>query len=450
MVRIRISGRPWKSFGKTSEAIPGIGADERYTVAVKEQAPVFHHDLRYTLRTMAARPGFTAVAVLSLALGIGANTAIFSLWNGILYAPLPGVRDPAGLVMLTSPDASGIGPAAGTAASTAPRLGHLRRIRGPASHAEAFSELMASQSSLATWQVRMDGTQEEVRGRLVSDGFFEVLGVHAALGRLFSTADPPGSSVVISHQYWQRRFGGRGDVLGKTLMVRQAALTVVGIAPAGFVGETAAQRPDVWLPIAAAAGGAARARQVARHPARQIHVAACVRPFEAWGTLAHAETNANAVLQANLEAFKGAAAIRMSVASAPRSACGCAHAERCLGHPRRFVDLVDGADAAVWVLLLIACVNLANLLLARGSARRSELAVRVSLGATRMRLIRQLVTESVTLSALGGAAACRSHRSCTARWCGCWRGPTPASTSTSASSLGCWPSCWWRRRRPAC
>ena len=158
-------------------------------------------DLRYALRTMAARPGFTAVAILSLALGIGANTAIFSLWNGVLHASLPAVHEPEQLVMLSNPDDSGMwtGRLDGT---DGPRswltYGEFEQLRD---HAGGFSALMASQSSLSTWQVRIEGgAWEEARGRLVSGGFFQVLGVSPAIGRVFTTADGPRRDARRGHQ----------------------------------------------------------------------------------------------------------------------------------------------------------------------------------------------------------------------------------------------------------
>ena len=363
-------------------------------------------DLRYARRTMAARPSFTAVAVLSLALGIGADTAIFGLWNGVLHASLPAVREPEQLVMLSNPDERG----SWTGRTQGPRswltYSEFEQLRD---HADSFSAIMASQSSLSTWQVRFDGDAwEEVSGRLVSGGFFQVLGVDPAIGRLFTVAEDrtDAPDAVISYTYWQRRFGGRPDVLGRTLTIRKAVLTIVGVAPRGFIGETSGQQPDLWLPLRmqpSVIPGSDRLHDMPPEKAMWLHV---FGRLKLGVPLAQAEAQANAVFHAGLESFYGAIASgerrrefldqRLQVRPARRGASATR---------REFAQSLTTLLVAVAVLLLIACANLANLLLARGAARKPEMAVRLSLGANRGRLIRQLVTESLALAAIGGVAA---------------------------------------------
>jgi predicted permease len=363
-------------------------------------------DLRYALRAIAAGPGFTAVAILSLALGIGANSAIFSLWNGVLHASLPAVSKPDQLVMLSNPDQRG----SWTGRTSGPRnyltYEEFEQLRD---HADRFSAMMASQTSLNTWPVRFeDGSWDEARGRLVSGGFFEVLGVGAAIGRVFTPADDHTAvpHAVMSHSYWQRRFGGRPDVLGKTFTVRKTAFTVIGVAPRGFVGETSAAQPDFWLPVRmqpSVLPGRDRLHDTPPEKSMWLHVFGRLKPGV---TPAQAEAQANAIFQAGLETFYGAAASgerrrelldqRLQIRPAARGAS----AARGL-----FSQSLTALLVAVGVVLLIACANLANLLLARGSARQTELAVRLSLGASRGRLIRQLVTECLVLAALGSVAA---------------------------------------------
>jgi predicted permease len=378
------------------------------TVAPREHSHVIHQDLRYALRTMAVKPVFTTVAILSLALGIGANTAIFSLWNGVLHTSLPRVERPERLVMLSDPRASGMWRGRWNTRTEGPRpwlsyaeFEHLR------DHAPGFSEVMASQSSLSTWQVRVDGgAPEETHGRLVSGAFFEVLGVRPAIGRLFTTAEDLGEPMyaVISHAYWQRRFGGRPDVLSKTLTVRNTPVTIVGVTPPGFVGETSGQQPNLWLPLRLQPRVLPGADWLHEKPPDKVmwlHVFGRLQPGV---THAQAEAEANAVFQAGLESFYGATSgERLSEFLDQRlrihpGARGASTSREELSSSLAMLL------ASVGVLMLIACVNLANLFLARGSARQTEIAVRVSLGASRSRLIRQFVTESLALAAMGGVA----------------------------------------------
>ncbi|HTM25563.1 MAG TPA: ABC transporter permease [Vicinamibacterales bacterium] len=380
------------------------------TIAPGEHWHVIRQDLRYAFRSMAASPGFTALAVLSLALGIGANTAIFSLWNGVLRAPLPGVRAPGELVMLTDPDRSGSWTGGWRTATDGPRswltYEEFEQIRD---RAGSFSGVMASTSSLLTWQARIDGgPPEDVNGRLVSGGFFHVLGVRPAIGRLFEPADDRGETtgVVVSHHFWQRRFAGSPDVLGRTIVVRGVPVTVAGVAAAEFIGETSGQLPDVWLPLRLqprVIPDRDRLHDTPPDKSMWLNVFGRLKPG---ATIVRAEAEANGIFQAGLVTFYGAGASedrrrglldqRIRVQPGGRGAS-----------PARadFGQSLTALLTAVGVLLLIACANLANLLLARGTARTHEIALRVSLGASRSRIIRQLLTESLALAALGGVAA---------------------------------------------
>jgi predicted permease len=367
-------------------------------------------DARYGLRRLRRDPLFTVFAVVSLALGIGANTAIFSLWNAVLHSPLPDVHAPRELVMLSNPDSSGMWTGRWDGRTAGPRswLTHdeFEQLRD---HAPSFTALMASQCSLLSWQVRLEGgAPEEASGRLVSDEYFQVLGARPAIGRLFATGDdrPETLPVVISHDYWQRRFSGRPDVLGRTLTLRQAALVIVGVTSPRFIGETAGQRPDLWLPMRAqplVLPGRDWLRDAPPDKVMWLHVFGRLRPGV---SPAQAEAEANAVFRSGLESFYGVAASdprrrdlleqRLQLRPASRGASS-----------RRpdFSQSLTALLAAVGTLLLITCANLSTLLLARGTARRPEIALRLSLGATRGRLIRQLLTESLAVAAAGGVAA---------------------------------------------
>ena len=378
------------------------------TIAPREHGHVIVQDLRHALRAMVARPGFTTVVVLSLALGIGANTAIFSLWHGVLHASLPGVRDPGGLVMLSQPNATGMwrGRWNGSTDGDRPWLSYaeFEQLRD---HAPGFSAMMASQSSVNTWQMRIDGgALEENHGRLVSGGFFQVLGVRPAIGRLFTTTEDRGepAAAVISDAYWQRRFGGRPDVLGKTLTIRGTTVPIVGVTPAGFVGETSGQQPDVWLPLRLQPHVLPGGDWLHERPPDKVmwlHVFGRLKPGI---TRAQAEDQANALFQAGLDSFYASAGERRREFLDQRLRLH--PGERGASATRaEFSTSLTTLLASVGVLLLIACANLANLMLARGAARQAEIAIRVSLGASRARLVRQLVTESLALAALGGGAA---------------------------------------------
>jgi predicted permease len=360
----------------------------------------------YALRTLRRSPGFAAVAILSLALGIGANTAIFTLWNGLLRATLPGVDKPEQLVMLSNPDESG----SWTGRVEGPRswltFGEFEQMRD---HVDGFSAVMASQAGLMMREVRIDGGEwEQGIGRMVSGGFFQVLGVRPAIGRLFTIADDRSEMphAVLSHSYWQRRFGGRSDVLGTTITIRKTVLTVIGVAARGFIGETAGQQPDFWVPLRmqpALIPGRDRLRDTPPEKSMWLHVFARLKPGVSY---AQAEAQANAVFLAGLESFYGASATgerrrvlldqRLHVRSGARGASSTRS---------ELSSSLTAILAAVGVLLLIACANLANLLLARGTARKPEIALRLSIGASRGRLIRQLVTESLVLAAIGAMAA---------------------------------------------
>jgi predicted permease len=362
-------------------------------------------DLRYAARMLRKQPGFAAVAVLSLALGIGANTAIFSLLNSVLLSALP-VRDPQSLVMLTNPASSGVSIGSQDGERSLLTYPEFRQLRDQST---VFSGLMASQCALDRVQARVDGGEpEELRTRMVSTEYFDTLGVPALLGRTFSADDDPTAPyAVISYNYWQRRFGRRADILGTSMAIRRGVFSIIGVAPPSFFGETVGERPDVWLPLSL---------QPAVLPGRDwlhdkpgdvekvmwLHVFGRMKPG---ATMEQVQAAANVIFQQGLAAYYGSAlspeAQQEFLDQRLKLRPAATGASQIRG---QFVEPLTMLLAAAGLVLLIACANLGNLLLARTTARMREISVRLALGAGRGRLIRQSLTESMVIGFLGGGA----------------------------------------------
>lgn len=374
-------------------------------IAPKEHWHVIFEDVRYALRVLAASPGFAAVAILSLALGIGANTAIFNLWNGVLHSSLPAVHKPKELVILSNPGSAGVEFDNVRGDRNLLTYAEFEQLRD---HARNFSGIMASQSGLASLPVRLPGGEwEEAHERLVSGAYFQVLAVSPVIGRVFTAEDDRAAlpHAVISYEYWQRRFGGSSDTVGSIIDLSKVALTIIGVAPPGFIGETAGQQPDMWIPLRMQTSVVPTVdwlHDTPPHKVMWLHVFGRLRPGV---TLKQAEAEVNTIFKTGLESFYG------SVTSAQRrrelldqhikiqpGARGAS------GVRNGFSTSLTAMLAAGGLLLLIACANLANLLLARGTGRKPEIALRLSLGASRGRLMRQLVTESLVLAVIGGFA----------------------------------------------
>jgi len=205
--------------------------------AIREHRHVLIQDLRHAVRILVASPVFTIVAIASLALGIGANTAIFSLLNNVMFTRLP-VREPDALVLFTDPEASGVAIGSQTGERSLLTYAEFRELQA---HNRTLEAVMAASSSLHRVQARLAGGEpEEIAIRLVSTSYFDTLGVPALIGRTFTGAREPARGslpmAVIAYDVWQRRFGGRPDVIGKPITLREASFQVIGVAPPWFFG----------------------------------------------------------------------------------------------------------------------------------------------------------------------------------------------------------------------
>ena len=345
------------------------------------------HDLRYGARMLLKKPGYTLIAVMTLALGIGANTAIFSVVNAYLFKPLP-VREPDRLVVLASKDQR----------SESPHGTSYLNYTDIRNQRDVFTDVIAYVPDIVSLNV--DGEAERSMIELVSGNYFAMLGVEAAHGRIFAPDEGQtiGSSpvMVLSHGYWQRRFGGDVSAIGKTVKVNNQPFTIIGVAAESFPGTEPILTVNAYAPLM---------MKAQLHQNQQdTFTQRGLESFRVMGRLAPGvsgtqagiamETLARNIARQYPDAFK-----ELSFLVVPET-----QARPWIGASAFIPRIAAILMTLVGLILLIACANVSNLMLSRAAMRKKEMAIRGALGASRFRLIRLLLSESMLLGLLSGVA----------------------------------------------
>lgn len=358
-------------------------------------------DVRFAARILRKNPGFTSVAILTLALGIGANTAIFSLVNAVLLNSIP-VANPHELVLFSDFSAGG--------SRSGRQSGVWKQFSSDdcanfTNHNQSFKELTAYQTDRTVLSVNIGGAEraEVARSTMVAGSFFPFLGLHAAAGRLLTPEDDRAAArpvAVLDYGYWTNRFHNDPGAIGQTIEFNGIPFTIVGVAPPGFTGVNTYLTPNLWIPLA-------RQRDVipgetdANNP--HEYWLNIVGRIKAGVKLRQAEAVVNAQLKQLLTVQTDRDGmtdrdIAESHIELSRGAGGISYFRAQYGEALEILAVIMG------IVLLMACANVANLLLSRSAAREREISVRLAVGASGGRLIRQLLTESVLLALIGGAA----------------------------------------------
>jgi predicted permease len=383
------------SWDDTVRHLYDAGGLREETLDMREQLDAIRSDIAYALRRLARQPGFALVVVLTFALGIGANATIFGVVDRLLLRPPAQIVRPAEVMQV------------GIVLNSRGRERFSGRFSYPMfellrADTAAFTDVVLSTGS-ATSTLNPGPAAEPITTTLVSGGFFKSLGTPAALGRVLTAEDDTESAspvMVLSHAFWQRRFGGDRSIIGQTLRIGPGQFTVVGVAPPEFTGvET--KRIDAWIPVSSA-GSLRLIGKTWRTdwPSFWLLVYVRVRP----GMSKTVVTERIRAMYTNAhESWKAANGITEPDRPVTVAVQSIMPSDQLRDNPEAKVSRLLVAVAAL--VLLIACANVANLLLARGAERRREIAVRLALGVSRGRLVRLLVAETVILAALGGLVA---------------------------------------------
>jgi macrolide transport system ATP-binding/permease protein len=359
-------------------------------------------DLRYALRQLRKSPGFTLTAVVTLALGIGANTAIFTLVQGILLRRLP-VANPRQLYRIGDTDNCCVN--GGFVSENGDfdifsydLFQHLKKS------APEFEQLSGVQAGNSQWSVRRGNTlSKELYGEFVTGNFFSMFGISPYVGRVFTESDDTPSAspvVVLSYRTWQAEFAGDPWIVGSTISIQTKPFTVIGIAPPGFFGDRVTDIPaDIWMPVNAEPYARGKSSILTHQDSNWLYAIGRVRPGTNIGALQAKLSQALRGWLSTRPVYtdNGSSSIipKQHVVIVPAGG-GIQNLQQQAGLGLKLLMVLS------CFVLLIACANIANLLLARGTARRADIAVRMAMGAGRSRVIRQIITESVLLSCIGG------------------------------------------------
>ena len=364
-------------------------------------------DIRFAVRGLLKRPGFAAVVIVTLALGIGANTTIFTLVNAVLLKSLP-VSQPQELVLFS--DAQGEGTSTGD-----PRVGKwdqfsYRAYQYTHDHNQSFQDICAFRSGDTRLSIRKTGAEsgqpaQRAQGHLVSGNYFPVLGVAPFKGRLLTPADDSDSApptAVISYRYWHEQLNSDPSIVGKVFLVNDTNFNIVGVTPPEFFGERVRRSPDLWLPLSFQPQVELRDSYLKNTNAYWLTLMGRLKPGV---SMDQAQIYVNFILRQFLTEQAGSnlseqrqREIQKTYVQLSEGGRGISGLRFVYSKPLRLLMAIVG------MLLLIVCANIGSLFLSRAAARRAEISLRLALGASRMRIIRQLLTESFLVAIIGGAA----------------------------------------------